>query len=180
MVLKLGNCKISKLPKKSTTWLFPFPRLDHSTWCTVLFISSRKELELLLSCRYMVGWETFWPGDWIWIRLRFIFFPFLIKLAMRICTYAFRISTYICIYMLNLHSVFGSFINMYAIFPHIRKYLYRPHAYTLWGFSMPFHVDMSLSMGINQSAYEKNEWPALVPTSPPRSSNCETHLLGGY
>ena len=28
---------------------------------------------------------------------------------------------------------------------------------------MPFHVDMSLSMGINQSAYEKNEWPALVP-----------------
>ena len=45
---------------------------------------------------------------------------------------------------------------------------------------MPFHVDMSLSMGINQSAYEKNEWPALVPKSPPRSSNCETHLLGGY
>ena len=46
---------------------------------------------------------------------------------------------------------------------------------------MPFHVDMSLSMGINQSAYEekKNEWPALVPTSPPRGSNCETHLLGG-
>ena len=33
----------------------------------------------------------------------------------------------ICIYMLNLHCVFGSFINMYAIFPHIRKYLYRPH-----------------------------------------------------
>ena len=87
---------------------------------------------------------------------------------------------HICIYMLNLHSVFGSFINIYAIFPHIRKYLYRPH--TVWGFSMPFHVDMSLSMGITQSAYEekKNEWPALVPTSPPRSSNCETHLLGGY
>ena len=174
MVLKLGNCKISKLPKKSTTWLFPFPRLDHSTWCTVLLISSRKELELLLSCRYMVGWETFWPGDWIWIRLRFIFFPFLIKLAMRICTHAFLVSTF----MHNLNSVFGSFIKMYAIFPHICKYLYRPH--TVWGFSMPFHVDMSLSMGINQSACEKNELPALVPTSPPRSSNCETHLLGGY
>ena len=60
---------------------------------------------------------------------------------------------HICIYMLNLHSVFGSFINMYAIFLHIRKYLYRPR--TVWGFSMPFHVDMSLSMGINQSAYGK-------------------------
>ena len=42
MVLKLGNCKISKLPKKSTTWLFPFPRLDHSMiYCSFHIIEER-------------------------------------------------------------------------------------------------------------------------------------------
>ena len=178
MVLKLGNCKISKLPKKSTTWLFPFPRLDHSMiYCSFHIIEERIGTFTELQIYGRLG--NFLAGRLNLNSTSLYFLPVPNKAGhanMHLCVSDIHIC--ICIYMLNLHCVFGSFINMYAIFPHIRKYLYRLH--TVWGFSMPFHVDMSLSMGINQSAYEKSEWPALVPTSPPRSSNCETHLLGGY